>query len=110
MGIHIRGPQGSVEPHGCRIDIDQNGSPPGAQGTAMNRILLTSLCLFASVALQAQMPPPEDIMRDNDADKDGKITKEEAKATELTNFFDLIDANKDGIITMEELKNVGPPG
>jgi Ca2+-binding EF-hand superfamily protein len=76
----------------------------------MNKILLTSLCLLASAALQAQMPPAEDIMKDNDADKDGKITKEEAKATELTNFFDLLDANKDGIITLEELKNVAPPG
>ena len=76
----------------------------------MKRSLLASLALFASFALQAQMPPPEDIMRDNDADKDGKITKEEAKATELTNFFDLLDSNKDGTITLEELKNVGAPG
>jgi Ca2+-binding EF-hand superfamily protein len=75
----------------------------------MNKYLLASLCLFASFAVQAQMPPPEEIMKDNDANKDGKITREEAAATPLANFFDLLDSNKDGVITMEELKNPGPP-
>jgi Ca2+-binding EF-hand superfamily protein len=76
----------------------------------MKKHLLASLTLFASFALQAQMPPPEEIMKDNDANKDGKITREEAAATPLANFFDLLDNNKDGVITLEELKNAKPPG
>ncbi len=76
----------------------------------MKTYLFASLCLFASFAVQAQMPPPEEIMKDNDANMDGKITREEAAKTPLANFFDLLDTNKDGVITLQELKNAKPPG
>ncbi len=40
-----------------------------------------------------------------DADKDGKLSKDEVKAdTNLTGSFDTLDANKDGFLDKDELK------
>ncbi len=40
-----------------------------------------------------------------DADKDGKLSKDEVKAdTGLTGKFDTLDANKDGFLDKDELK------
>lgn len=42
-----------------------------------------------------------------DADKDGKISKEEAKNDkELSSKFDEADANKDGFLDKDELKSL----
>src|SRR5439155_163316 len=38
-----------------------------------------------------------------DANKDGKLTKEELTDTRLHRLFDRADANKDGVVTKEEL-------
>lgn len=72
----------------------------------MKKLIL--LCSFAGVA-NAQMPSPEDIMKDNDKNSDGSITKEEAAATPLSQFFDEIDSNKDGKIVLAELQAMRPP-
>jgi hypothetical protein len=55
------------------------------------------------------IPPPEQIMAENDEDKNGEITREEAESsgTPLAQFFDQFDSNKDGKITMAELKAFG---
>jgi hypothetical protein len=52
-------------------------------------------------------PPPEKVIADLDQDKDGKISKAEAKGPLLDNF-DKIDANKDGFITLDEMKAACP--
>lgn len=75
--------------------------------------LIPAILLIASASAYAQMPPPEVIMKANDKNNDGVITKEEAKGSELEMFFDMVDGNHDGKITMDELKaipgNAGPP-
>ncbi|RYZ51708.1 MAG: hypothetical protein EOP07_20860 [Proteobacteria bacterium] len=46
-----------------------------------------------------------------DADKDGKLSKDEVKAdTALTGKFDELDANKDGFLDKDELKAAHPAG
>ena len=71
--------------------------------------LLTLIVFFATVASNAQPGPlpPQEIMKQNDLNKDGKITKAEAKkaGTPLAKIFDLVDSNKDGVITLAELSN-----
>jgi len=49
-------------------------------------------------------PKPEEVMNRLDANKDGKISNEEAKGPIKGNFAK-VDANSDGFITLEELKN-----
>lgn len=44
-----------------------------------------------------------------DADKDGKLSKEEVKAdAALTGKFDTLDTNKDGFLDKDELKAAHP--
>lgn len=76
--------------------------------------LIPAILLVASANAYAQAPPSaEQILKDNDKNSDGVITKEEAKGSELEMFFDLVDGNHDGTITMDELKaipgNGAPP-
>jgi outer membrane protein assembly factor BamB len=49
-----------------------------------------------------KMPTFDEILKQNDADNDGVVTKEEAQKTDLKNYFDIQDANKDGKLTREE--------
>ncbi len=72
----------------------------------MKRLMVGVLMLAASGAALAQMPTPEQIMEENDLDKNGEITKAEAEkaATPLLGFFDMLDADKDGKITLAEVK------
>lgn len=56
-----------------------------------------------------QKPPnPEQIIKDLDVNKDGKISKKEANGP-LAKDFDAIDSNSDGYITLEELKKAPKP-
>jgi len=55
-----------------------------------------------------ERPKPEDLVTKLDVNKDGKISKEEAKGP-LGEDFQTIDTNNDGFITLEELKNVPNP-
>lgn len=53
-------------------------------------------------------PTIETIFTELDANKDGKISKSEAKGP-LAESFTEIDTNKDGFISKEELKNAPKP-
>jgi hypothetical protein len=84
--------------------------------------------LLIAGAAQAQAPAPgvggpaaaitpEAVMANNDANKDGIITKEEATkaARNLAQRWDAFDANKDGKVDIEEVKKglaagAGPGG
>jgi len=69
--------------------------------------LLPAILLIASASAYAQAPPsPDQIMKENDKNNDGVITREEAKGSELDMFFDLVDGDHDGKITMDELKAI----
>jgi hypothetical protein len=50
-----------------------------------------------------QMPSPEEFMKSNDKNSDGKVEKSELTGP-AANFFDRMDENKDGGITLEEVK------
>ena len=67
---------------------DQQGPPNGAQG---------------------QRPSITDLMRQMDANKDGKLSKDEVKGP-LSDQFSEIDTNKDGFISKEELKGGSTQG
>jgi outer membrane protein assembly factor BamB len=54
-----------------------------------------------------KMPPLEDLLKQFDTDKDGKLSKKEAEKSFLGNFFDNNDPNKDGFITKEEWEEAG---
>jgi Ca2+-binding EF-hand superfamily protein len=53
-------------------------------------------------------PNVETIFTEMDANKDGKISKSEAKGP-LAEEFSKIDSNNDGFISKEELKNAPKP-
>ena len=58
---------------------------------------------------ERKKPPKfEELIKKMDADKDGKISKAEAKGP-LKNGFEKIDANEDGFITEEEFKKAPKP-
>lgn len=50
------------------------------------------------------------ILKENDKNNDGAISREAAKGSMPEHFFDGIDSNKDGKITTAELQNMKPPG
>ena len=76
--------------------------------------LLTFLGTFTINAQsdQRQRPhtPPsvDEIFKQLDANKDGKLAKKEVKGP-LKNDFDKIDSNEDGFISKKELKNAPKP-
>lgn len=75
--------------------------------------LIPAILLIASAGAYAQMPSADDIMKENDKNKDGVIAKEEVKGSMLEMVFDFMDGNHDGKLTMDELKAMsagGPPG
>lgn len=49
-----------------------------------------------------KMPSFDQFIKDLDADKDGKLSKEESSKTPYKDLFDNQDANHDGFITLEE--------
>ncbi len=49
-----------------------------------------------------QMPPYDTLLKLGDTDKDGVLSKAEAQKTFLKDSFDSLDANKDGKITRDE--------
>ena len=49
-----------------------------------------------------------ELMTKMDANKDGKLSKDEVKGP-LSNDFDKIDTNEDGYISLEELNNAPKP-
>lgn len=55
-----------------------------------------------------QAPSNKQIMKDLDANNDGKISKSEAKGP-LANDFSKVDANKDGYISKDELDKAPKP-
>lgn len=83
----------------------------------MKKVVLIAMALCGSVLAQPPgggMPSPEEIMKRNDANEDGVITKDEVENSgrPIAQMFGNIDTNKDGKIDLEELKNMnmGPPG
>jgi len=60
------------------------------------------ICLLCSPSIPAQVPPGNPFDR-YDANKDGKVTRDEVPER-LRERFDSIDVNKDGLITPEEQK------
>jgi EF hand len=99
----------------------------------MTRILaiLTFAACTAALTVSPSLAQPPDDPRNNDrgpsslvtrmmafdADKDGKLSKEEVTDSRLQRLFDRADANHDGIVTKEELtalaakmdREEGPP-
>ncbi len=49
-----------------------------------------------------QMPAFDAVLKDGDANKDQKISREESAKTPLANFFDTTDASQDGQVTRDE--------
>jgi outer membrane protein assembly factor BamB len=49
-----------------------------------------------------KMPSFDDLLKQGDADKDGKISREESEKTFLKGFFDNNDTDKDGFLTRAE--------
>lgn len=82
--------------------------------------LTLAVMLLVTLSLQAQadrgqrrggerqQPSVEQIMKDLDANDDGKISKKEAKGP-LEKFFSKVDTNEDGFITKEELEKAPKP-
>ena len=57
---------------------------------------------------QRKRPTFEKVLADLDTDKDGKLSKEEAKGP-LAKSFSKADTNEDGFITEEEFNQMKPP-
>ncbi len=82
-------------------------------------ITLMTLFCFGTFAINAQpdrggqrgerqQPSTEQIMKHLDANKDGKISKEEARGP-LSEHFNKVDSDNDGFITKEELEKAPKP-
>lgn len=82
----------------------------------MKKIKITFCCAIIAFQVSAKQtnydqhtpPKPEEVMQDMDINKDGKISKEEAKGP-IVDDFKKIDLNKDGFITLVELKKAPKP-
>lgn len=70
----------------------------------MALLLLLSTITLASHA-QHKAHSAQDVINKQDADKDGKISKAEAKG-KLNENFDKVDADRDGYITLQELQAI----
>lgn len=68
---------------------------------------LPAVLVLAAAAAQAQ-PVPDEIMRRNDINEDGVITRAEAEesGTPLIEIFDEVDADGDGRLTRQELEEM----
>ena len=83
-----------------------------------NKIMYSAIALIATVTIGYAQPPQgeegkkpptiEELMKQMDADKDGKLSKKEVKGP-LKDDFTKIDLDKDGFITGEELKKAPKP-
>lgn len=88
----------------------------------MNKISFITFAILATASLNAvattatnivnltkhERPAPEEVMKKLDANKDGKISKEESKGP-VKKDFERIDTNKDGYIVIEEIKSAPMP-
>ena len=67
----------------------------------MKKLLLATTILFASANVLAS----SDAFKQLDADKDGLISREEAKADDtLSAIFVELDLNQDGYLSLEEME------
>jgi hypothetical protein len=72
-------------------------------------IVLTAIALlFVAPAFAQDATKPEEVLANNDLNKDGVITREEATKAgrQLAQLWDYFDLNKDGKVDMDELKKV----
>jgi outer membrane protein assembly factor BamB len=53
-----------------------------------------------------QLPSFDDVLKQAGADKEGALSRDKAQKTFVKNFFDVLDANKDGKITRDEWDRV----
>jgi Ca2+-binding EF-hand superfamily protein len=74
----------------------------------MMAIIISSCSSSKKTADNVNMPGIDEIFSQMDADKDGKLSKEEVKGP-LQNDFSKIDTNSDGFITKEELAKAPKP-
>src|SRR5206468_2099635 len=96
----------------------QSLSSVGRRSAIMSRIRIgmSSTALFLLVALSASagdnepakpkrpVPPAvQQLLERQDRDKDGKVSREEARGP-LAQQFDLLDTNKDGFLDRKELR------
>jgi Ca2+-binding EF-hand superfamily protein len=87
-------------------------------GLATASILLFSLINANALSAQGKQkegsgpeggpPSIENLFKQMDADKDGKLSKAEVKGP-LKEDFDQVDANEDGYLTKEELEKAPKP-
>ena len=70
----------------------------------MNKLIPAAMLLSLVGTAYAQAPSPEEMMKENDTNNDGIVTREEAAKTPLKDFFDMVDANHDSKVTLAELK------
>ena len=85
---------------------------------SVNTISYSNLMLFLGTFITVAQPPEgqegkkpptiEELFKQMDANKDGKLSKTELKGP-LKDDFAKIDLNKDGFLTKEELKKAPKP-
>lgn len=87
----------------------------------MKKLILSAVFFLGVISVTAQQserpnqepggnkpPSAKQVIKDMDTNKDGKISKDEAKGP-LKDDFSKIDTNKDGFISLEELKKAPKP-
>lgn len=73
----------------------------------MKAILVTLLTTSCILSAQQRGPSWERISQ-SDANKDGKVSKDEFKKPHAQRLFDRFDTNKDGFLEAEEISSAGP--
>lgn len=84
----------------------------------MKRYSIGLACLLAAGFASAQMPSPEEMVKQFDKNGDGVLSKDELAAFPAPIDFDKADTNKDGKLTAVEFDTYmqammgsgGPPG
>ncbi|MBM1107763.1 EF-hand domain-containing protein [Aurantibacter crassamenti] len=70
--------------------------------------ILGSTSAFAQKGERREPPTFEKLVKEMDANEDGKLAKDEVKGP-LSENFDTIDANEDGFISEEEFEKAPKP-